>query len=68
MQEINDGEYPNKDLIVDFVKEIPILESNVELEKIVEFYLDNYVMQKSYIGDAVHLAYASYYNIEYLVT
>jgi hypothetical protein len=40
----------------------------VELEKIDEFYIDNYVMPRSYVGDAVHLAYASYYNLEYLLT
>ncbi len=68
LQEINNGDYPNKELIVDFIKEIPILENTVELEKIVEFYIDNYVMPRSYVGVAVHLAYASYYNFEYLLT
>ena len=39
-----------------------------DLEQIVEFYIDNYVMPQTFIGDAVHLAYAIYYGIEYLLT
>ena len=31
-------------------------------------YIDNYVMPKSLIGDAIHLAYASFYDIQYLLT
>ena len=47
---------------------LPLLERCVELEQITGFYIENFVMPKTLIGDAVHLAYASYYNIDYLVT
>ena len=39
-----------------------------DLEQIVEFYVNNYVMPRTLVGDAVHLAYASYYSVEYLLT
>jgi hypothetical protein len=39
-----------------------------EIDQIVKFYIDNFVMPKSFVGDAVHLAYASFYNINYLLT
>ena len=39
-----------------------------DLEQIVEFYIVNHVMPKSFVGDAVHLAYVSYYDIQYLLT
>lgn len=68
IQEINEGNYPNKEKVKDFIKEIQLLKSCIELERITEFYIENYIMPKSFIGDAVHLAYASYYNIEYLLT
>jgi predicted nucleic acid-binding protein len=68
IQELGMGDYPNRELILEMVKDIHLLAGVLELEHITQFYIDNYVMPKSLIGDAVHLAYASYYNIEYLLT
>lgn len=68
LQELNEGDYPRKDEIIKFVSTIPLLPTVEELEQIVEFYIENYVMPKNLIGDALHLAYASYFNIEYLLT
>ena len=68
LQELSTGNYPRKEEIIEFVATIPLLPANQDLEKIVEFYIANYVMPKSLIGDAVHLAYASYYDIQYLLT
>ena len=68
LQELSEGSYPKKEEIINFMLKIPLLESVIELEQIASFYIENYVMPKSYIGDAIHLAYASYYNIEYLLT
>ena len=59
---------PRKAEIVRFAASIPLLASTQELDHIVEFYIDNYVMPKSLVGDALHLAYASYYDIQYLLT
>ena len=67
-QEISEGNYPNKEKVIKFAQEIPLLERVSELEHITSFYIENYVMPKSFLGDAVHLAYASYYNFEYLLT
>jgi len=53
---------------MEFVSAIPLLPIAGDLEQVVEFYIDNYVMPQTLIGDAVHLAYASYYDIEYLLT
>lgn len=68
LQELNIGEYPRKDSIIKFVSTIPLLPATSDLEQIVEFYLSNYIMPYSLVGDAVHLAYASYYNTQYLLT
>jgi len=46
----------------------PLLPLTQDLEHIVEFYVENYVMPKSLVGDALHLAYASYYDMQYLLT
>nr|VFK57225.1 MAG: hypothetical protein BECKTC1821F_GA0114240_101552 [Candidatus Kentron sp. TC] len=33
-----------------------------------QFYVSNYLMPRTLAGDAAHLAYASYHNMEYLLT
>jgi len=68
LQELNNGNYPRKNQIIQFVSSIPLLPSVTDLEMIVECYIDNFVMPKSLVGDALHLAYASYYGIDYLLT
>jgi predicted nucleic acid-binding protein len=68
LQELNEGNYPQKDQLIRLMRDIPLLESALEIEEIATFYIKHYVMPQSLIGDAVHLAYASYYNIEYLLT
>ncbi len=68
LQELNEGNYPKKEKLIQLISKIPLLESVLELEEIAIFYIKNYIMPQSLIGDAIHLAYASYYNIEYLLT
>lgn len=66
--ELHEGNYPKKDQIIKLVSEIPLLQAVPELEQIASFYVENYLMPKSLLGDAIHLAYSSYYNIDYLLT
>ena len=68
LQELNEGDYPRKKDIMRFVSNIPLLPVVDDIEQIVEFYISNYVMPQTLVGDAVHLAYASYFDIEYLLT
>lgn len=68
LQELNSGNYPRKREIIELVSTIPLLPLTPDLEQVVEFYITNYVMPRSLVGDAVHLAYASYYDIQYLLT
>nr|VFJ76484.1 MAG: hypothetical protein BECKFW1821C_GA0114237_110411 [Candidatus Kentron sp. FW] len=62
------GDYPNKEEVLALVSEIPQLQLFDDLDRIVEFYVANYVMPRTLAGDAAHLAYASYHNMEYLLT
>lgn len=68
LQELNSGNYPRKGEIIELVSTIPLLPLTPDLEQVVEFYIANYVMPRSLVGDAVHLAFASYYDIQYLLT
>jgi predicted nucleic acid-binding protein len=66
--ELNQGNYPRKSKILETIYQIPILQSNNRIVDIVQTYVDNYVMPQALEGDALHLAYASFYKIDFLLT
>jgi predicted nucleic acid-binding protein len=66
--ELEAGEYPHKKKIITLIKDLFRLEVNKEIKEIVEIYLKNYLMPKRHVGDAYHLAIASYYKIDCLLT
>jgi predicted nucleic acid-binding protein len=68
LAELNDGNYPNKDKVLASVFGIPILLFNPRIREVVQVYIDNYLMPRTLQGDARHLAYASVYQMDFLVT
>ena len=66
--ELESGEYPNKKEKIDIIKNLSLLEINDEIEEIVEVYISNYLMPKDELGDALHLAIASFHKVDYLLT
>lgn len=66
--EITDGDYPRKPEIIQFASEIPILPLEPQIIEIAQIYLENYLMPRVLKGDALHLAYASFYKIDFLLT
>ncbi len=68
IRELSEGNYPNKEKILDFALKIDILPYAEEIVNIAESYSSNNLMPKKELGDAIHLAYASYYKIDYLLT
>ena len=68
LDEINEGHYPKKNEILKFISAIPVLIPDNRIIDIAQIYLDNYLMPQVLKGDALHLAYASYYKIDFLLT
>ena len=68
INELNNGNYPRKNEILKFMSVIPILPTHSTVQQIADFYITNYLMPRSLTGDAIHLAYASFYNLQYLLT
>lgn len=66
--ELETGEYSNKEKIIHLIENLPRLEVNEEIKEVVEIYIKNYLMPKKHTGDAFHLAIASYYKMDYLLT
>jgi hypothetical protein len=63
--ELQEGEYPGKDDALKLVEPLPLLEIVPEIEEIVEFYVRRQLMP---LGDAYHLAVASYYDLDFVLT
>ena len=68
LNEVAEGNYPRKDEILIFISSIPILSPEKQIIDIAQIYLDNYVMPRVLKGDALHLACASFYKIDFLLT
>lgn len=68
IDELNNGEYPNKIKILKLISKIQVLPPDEEVINIAQIYLDNYLMPNDLKGDALHLAYASFYKIDFLLT
>nr|VFJ65074.1 MAG: Predicted nucleic acid-binding protein, contains PIN domain [Candidatus Kentron sp. DK] len=66
--ELRNGNYPRKQEVLAFVLEIPILPLETEIIDTAETYLEHYLMPQKLEGDALHLAYASYYKMDFLLT
>ena len=66
--EVSRGEYPNKTRIIECVSHITVLALHPSIIDIAQVYLNHYLMPRTLTGDALHLAYASYYKIDFLLT
>jgi len=68
INELETGDHPNKNEKLELITNIELLDINYSIQEIVEVYLANFLMPKNDLGDALHLAIASYYKIDYLLT
>ena len=66
--EIDDGEYPRKAEVQEFCRKLNVLEPNSTIDKIARTYIENQLMPQKFFGDASHLAYATFYRFEFLLT
>ena len=68
LEELERGDFPNKLDAIDLVKSLPLLPSPDEILEIVETYIRHRLMPADPRGDALHLAFASYYKCDFLLT
>lgn len=66
--ELSVGDYPRQAQILAFVAELSVLPPNEQVLEIAQIYLDNYAMPQGLKGDALHLAYATFYKFDFLLT
>jgi len=68
IDELGRGLFPGKDGALGLVNELELLPVVAEIEEIVIVYLSHYLMPRDAVGDALHLALASYHGCDYLLT
>lgn len=68
LEELNSGEFPQKQQALDLMSDLPLLPSPFEIDEIVEAYVRRMVMPADPLGDARHLAVASYHRCDFLLT
>ncbi len=66
--ELDSGDYPNKKEVTEFALRFEILPAVRQIIEVTDIYIQNYVMPKDRQGDAMHLAFASYYKIDFLLS
>lgn len=68
LEELEDGDYPNKNEVIALVNGIPLLHIDSAIREIIESYIQHMVMPKDPLGDALHLAMASFHKCDFLLT
>lgn len=68
LAELGRGEYSQKADVLEFAGKITVLAPAPEIGDISAVYLEHHLMPEEEGGDAVHLAYASFYRVDFLLT
>ncbi len=68
MAELEDGDYPGKSDAIHLVEGLAILGVTPEIESIADVYVRRRLMPQGDYGDAYHLAAASFYGMNFLLT
>ena len=68
LEELRRGEYPNRQDCLDLLAEVRRLAPPPELNEIVAFYVKHRLMPRAPLGDATHLAFASWHECDVLLT
>jgi len=68
LDELGRGSHPGQDRKLTLVEGLPLLEITREVVEIAEVYIERYVMPSDPAGDALHLALATFYKMDILLT
>lgn len=68
LQELRRTPAPKRDLALEMLNEIRLLQPLPEIDEIIVQYLAHKLMPQDASGDAAHLAFASFYSCEWLLT
>jgi predicted nucleic acid-binding protein len=68
LEELERGDFPNREAAIELIAALSPLLITAEIREIVQEYIKRLLMPANPSGDALHLALASYYECDFLVT
>lgn len=68
LEELQNGDYPSKTDCLNIIDGLPLLEVTPRIIEIADVYQSRQLMPKPPVRDAYHVALASYYRMDYLLT
>jgi len=68
LDELGQGDYPSKADAIALVESLPLVPVEQQIVEIVETYIQHQVMPRDPVGDALHLALASFHKCDFLLT
>lgn len=68
LDELSAGAYPSQNACLRLVSELPVLQVEPAIVDIADAYQAQGVMPRTPVRDALHLAFASFYRMDYLLT
>ena len=68
IEELSRGDFPAREDCLRLIKGLPLVPIEPAVAEIVRIYIARQVMPRSPVGDALHLAVASYHRCDFLVT
>jgi predicted nucleic acid-binding protein len=66
--ELASGDFPGRQEAIQLLDDLELLSIGPEVAEIVDAYVKHKLMPKDPVGDALHLALASYHRCDFLVT
>ena len=66
--ELEAGNHPHKAEILEFADALKLLPTDPAVDALAQHYITHRVMPKQHLGDAWHLAYATFHGFEFLLT
>ena len=68
LDELDNGDYPKKENCLRLMENLPLVSIEQEIVTIVQAYIHHKVMPDNPLGDALHLALASFHKCDFLLT
>ena len=68
LAELAEGDYETQEEALGLLEGIELVDVRNELADIIDVYLENHLMPKERVGDALHLALASFHKCDFLLT
>ena len=68
IDEINYGDYPKQAKVLKLIDQLPLVPIESDIVEIVQTYIQHKVMPENPVGDALHLALASFHKCDFLLT